>query len=782
MAEEKKMEEQIKDITCTKDLKSFQRNRYFYGKLLTVRDFEDEQRYFVEKQRLINRLIHGEGVVCGLKVEDIEGKDGFIHITPGVALDCCGREIVLPEPVEINLSEKISLEDSVPRWVTIRYDACGKEPVPAYTAESSCEETCCYSRIEEGYKIEVLDQKPEECAPVDNEGICDVWSDISKVQVKSAEFTVEKLTPKFVKEKEDLIVRLKIKARKDISDLKILETIQLKDGKLKRVPFTGISLKKGEEKVLTYTIKRKDIAKKSKITGIITVGSNTYEIPSSFFEPWQIDPYNSKANEFVNFWHQECPVSEEKPIILAKIAVTIENGSIKNLEIDNAIVDEEKFYKKLVYSNPRLYQLIKCVENELKAALEKDLPHIKGINWEHDREYIWGIIHSGTARDGTNNTITLADDASGIDNSYNGMQIVVTFKTPIGSLKSQYRIITAYNGTIKKATVDEIWATIPGDDAQYQIIQNEFEEFSDKLDRLEIIFDQDRTIKRETINAKTLNVIGMEYGIGSYGDLQNIEAIMEKRDMPLYFYADTPDNEVHFRILPISYAPSEDKKDIRRTIYKEAINRTAKAMYSSVVAVLSYTWQWIGYRALIRLKGDFVLDTNGNPIDANHLKGETPTGNGTAGGLFESWFDLKIDLNLSRNQIGGVRVAISHLGSNVEVVAEHTHLSKESTQIILDAMVKNKVIYHKEGKYYPLPHPVKTMIVYDGKYNYLKESAEKLKADLGNKGITLEMRSSDELTDEDKKKYEIILNIQNRSFNQPQEKYDYIKRIGQSIL
>ncbi len=90
-------------------------------------------------------------------------------------------------------------------------------------------------------------------------------------------------------------------------------------------------------------------------------------------------------------------------------------------------------------------------------------------------------------------------------------------------------------------------------------------------------------------------------------------------------------------------------------------------------------------------------------------------------------------------------------------MAEHTHLSKESTQIILDAMVKNKVIYHKEGKYYPLPHPVKTMIVYDGKYNYLKESAEKLKADLGNKGITLEMRSSDELTDEDKKKYEIIL-------------------------
>ena len=186
MADEKKMEEQIKDIACSKNLKSFQRNRYFYGKLLTVRDFEEEQRYFIEKQRLINRLIHGEGVVCGLKVEKVEDKSGFIRITPGVALDCCGREIVVPEPVEINLSKKISLEDfgdeeTITRWVTIRYSACGKEPVPAYSAESSCEETCCYSRIMEGYEIEVVEEKPEECTSYGNGKICDVWSDLSKV-------------------------------------------------------------------------------------------------------------------------------------------------------------------------------------------------------------------------------------------------------------------------------------------------------------------------------------------------------------------------------------------------------------------------------------------------------------------------------------------------------------------------------------------------------------------------------------------------------------------------
>ena len=44
----------------------FERNRYFYGKLLTVRDFESEQKYFNDKSRLLNRLLFGSGVwqVC----------------------------------------------------------------------------------------------------------------------------------------------------------------------------------------------------------------------------------------------------------------------------------------------------------------------------------------------------------------------------------------------------------------------------------------------------------------------------------------------------------------------------------------------------------------------------------------------------------------------------------------------------------------------------------------------------------------------------------------------
>jgi len=46
-------------------------------------------------------------------------------------------------------------------------------------------------------------------------------------------------------------------------------------------------------------------------------------------------------------------------------------------------------------------------------------------------------------------------------------------------------------------------------------------------------------------------------------------------------------------------------------------------------------------KVLITLKCDFILDCHGDPVDGNHLRGRLPTGNGTPGGTFESWFDVR---------------------------------------------------------------------------------------------------------------------------------------------
>ena len=88
-----------------KNLKSFpfERNRYFYGKLLSVEDFETEQKYFNDKRRTINRFLFGSGVVCGLGVVEVD--DESISVERGLALDFAGREIVLDEPAIRKVSE-----------------------------------------------------------------------------------------------------------------------------------------------------------------------------------------------------------------------------------------------------------------------------------------------------------------------------------------------------------------------------------------------------------------------------------------------------------------------------------------------------------------------------------------------------------------------------------------------------------------------------------------------------------------------------------------------------
>lgn len=83
-----------------------ERNRYFTGKYMAARDFQDEQTYFLSRHRLHNRLLHGWGIVCGLKVThhpDYECARRWVVVHPGVALDCCGRELIVERAMAFEL-------------------------------------------------------------------------------------------------------------------------------------------------------------------------------------------------------------------------------------------------------------------------------------------------------------------------------------------------------------------------------------------------------------------------------------------------------------------------------------------------------------------------------------------------------------------------------------------------------------------------------------------------------------------------------------------------------
>ena len=87
-----------------------ERNRYFTGKYMTARDFAGEQTYFLNRHRLHNRLLHGWGIVCGLRVKhhpDPDCDKEWVVVRSGIAIDCYGHEIVLPKDTAFKLT---------PRW------------------------------------------------------------------------------------------------------------------------------------------------------------------------------------------------------------------------------------------------------------------------------------------------------------------------------------------------------------------------------------------------------------------------------------------------------------------------------------------------------------------------------------------------------------------------------------------------------------------------------------------------------------------------------------------
>jgi hypothetical protein len=186
------------------DMCSPVRNRYYYGKLLDVFHFDLEQSYFNNKRWLLNRLVSGYGVVCGLNVT--LGADGqSVVVTPGMAIDKCGREIVVCQP-----SEPFSLpppqsqqpppapsatttptqpgtapspapgaansgaattvappppmnsdctDSGVYKYLSICYVECPSDPSPSFGGDCDSQSICTPSSIRERYSLKLTDGK-----------------------------------------------------------------------------------------------------------------------------------------------------------------------------------------------------------------------------------------------------------------------------------------------------------------------------------------------------------------------------------------------------------------------------------------------------------------------------------------------------------------------------------------------------------------------------------------------------------------------------------------------
>lgn len=160
------------------------RNRYYYGKLMDVHSFQQETNYFLTMQRLLNRVVIGYGVVCGLDVRKA-GKEMAVIIDRGVAIDQCGRIIivskatqpiaipdhVLPPPPEEE-EETVEADDYSPEQqekqphkpprdcppqfihVVLCYHECESDPAPVLTSDCESWGTCEAGAIRERYRVE----------------------------------------------------------------------------------------------------------------------------------------------------------------------------------------------------------------------------------------------------------------------------------------------------------------------------------------------------------------------------------------------------------------------------------------------------------------------------------------------------------------------------------------------------------------------------------------------------------------------------------------------------
>jgi hypothetical protein len=167
----------MKDCTPTGDchFNKFRRPLYFHGMLLDEKGFRDEQEYHSQKRRLLNRMLHGSGVACGLKFKK-EGDTSFT-ISCGLALDCGGYEIFVPCDVTVKVPkpEDVSKDPCAPKVrgreicyrirISYRDEDTGFEQV--LLPGGGCDDkTCKPTRKREGYCIKFDEcQCPEERKP-----------------------------------------------------------------------------------------------------------------------------------------------------------------------------------------------------------------------------------------------------------------------------------------------------------------------------------------------------------------------------------------------------------------------------------------------------------------------------------------------------------------------------------------------------------------------------------------------------------------------------------------
>jgi hypothetical protein len=111
------------------DIPDIARPVYFSGQRLTADDLTAGQAFHRELRWLHNRGLHTWGIAFGLAVRGERG-DGAVTVTPGYAVDCQGRDLVLDEDQIVPVPSVAGASGAPATWyLTVSYQEDADRPV-----------------------------------------------------------------------------------------------------------------------------------------------------------------------------------------------------------------------------------------------------------------------------------------------------------------------------------------------------------------------------------------------------------------------------------------------------------------------------------------------------------------------------------------------------------------------------------------------------------------------------------------------------------------------------
>jgi hypothetical protein len=144
----------------SENVQGFKRINFFKGFLTTEKDWNDAERYHIDKRRLHNRMMHSPGVIHGyageLKVTARARGDLSVEVQSGYAIDGMGNDLMIHDATIRNINlEEFKLPQTI--YIVLRY----YEELTDFIAYKENLEYKGHRRVLESCKVELSQTEPD---------------------------------------------------------------------------------------------------------------------------------------------------------------------------------------------------------------------------------------------------------------------------------------------------------------------------------------------------------------------------------------------------------------------------------------------------------------------------------------------------------------------------------------------------------------------------------------------------------------------------------------------